>query len=45
MSSNTRLSWLDIAKGICILLVVLSHSSVHWYDNVMSWFRMPLFSF
>ncbi|MGV3274387.1 acyltransferase family protein [Staphylococcus sp. 11261D007BR] len=45
MSSNTRLSWLDIAKGICILLVVLGHSGVHWYDNVMSWFRMPLFFF
>ncbi|REH94288.1 hypothetical protein DOS70_08965, partial [Staphylococcus felis] len=45
MVHNERLTWLDTAKGICILLVVLGHSGSHWYDEIMSWFRMPLFFF
>ncbi|MCG3413543.1 acyltransferase family protein [Staphylococcus massiliensis] len=40
-----RIEWLDLAKGLCIIFVVLGHSGSHWYDNMLSWFRMPLFFF
>lgn len=43
MMSN-RLNWLDIAKGIAILLMVLGHSSIPSVLSKFIWaFHMPLF--
>lgn len=48
MESNKRIVWIDLAKGICILLVVLSHVA-EWvrveiaFSNQLSSFRMPLY--
>lgn len=52
-----RLPWIDVAKGICIILVVMMHSTLGveretgqagWLHAVVSWakpFRMPDFFF
>ncbi|WP_414051194.1 acyltransferase family protein [Macrococcus animalis] len=40
-----RIEWIDIAKGICIFLVVWGHSGDNPFGMVMSWFRIPLFFF
>lgn len=54
-SSPSRLAWVDIAKGVCILLVVLMHATlgvekatgeVTWLNAFVEWarpFRMPDF--
>lgn len=39
---NKRIDYLDIAKGILIITVVLSHSSFE-YAQYMYWFHMPAF--
>lgn len=39
-----RLQWLDVAKGITILLMVLGHTSIPWrLSNFIFAFHMPLF--
>ena len=48
-----RIVWIDTAKGICIILVVLYHSLIHTHadfllsntnvENFLSAFRMPLY--
>ena len=48
-----RIVWIDKAKGICIILVVLHHSLIHTHadfllsntnvENFLSAFRMPLY--
>ena len=55
MSTENRIAWVDTAKGICILLVVMMHSTlgVEKYSGMESWlhgfidwakpFRMPDF--
>lgn len=41
---NVRLVWLDIAKGIAIILMVLGHSELPVWLNRFIWtFHMPLF--
>ncbi len=43
---HTRLHYFDLAKGICIILVVMNHAQVECLDQVVSVtkpFRMPLF--
>ena len=54
-ASHSRISWVDYAKGICIVLVVLMHSTlgvenaaggVSWLHDFITWakpFRMPDF--
>ncbi|HUQ36276.1 MAG TPA: acyltransferase family protein [Aestuariivirga sp.] len=54
-ASQSRISWVDYAKGICIVLVVLMHStlgvekaggSLSWLHDFITWakpFRMPDF--
>ena len=54
-SNSTRMDWVDYAKGICIILVVMMHSvldyqymvgAVGWMDPVVAFakpFRMPDF--
>lgn len=50
MSSSSRLAWLDIARGIGLILVVLGHNVVfmegnpYWHKYVYT-FHMPLFFF
>ena len=39
-----RYLWLDIAKGITIMLMVMGHSSIpHYFSNFIWAFHMPLF--
>lgn len=39
-----RLQWLDVAKGITIILMVLGHTSIPWRaSNFIFAFHMPLF--
>ena len=54
-ASHARVSWVDYAKGICIVLVVLMHSTLgvenaagglSWLHDFIGWakpFRMPDF--
>lgn len=42
--NNTRLAWLDITKGIAIILMVLGHTSIPTlFHNYIFSFHMPLF--
>ncbi len=53
MGQGERLEWVDLAKGICMLLVVAGHlfwasgdmvlPQYEWLDNCMTTFRMPLY--
>ncbi|GAA0305801.1 fucose 4-O-acetylase-like acetyltransferase [Gracilibacillus halotolerans] len=45
MSHDKRIQWIDIAKGISIILVVLGHSGEFIGNHFLAWFRMPLFFF
>lgn len=43
---NERIEWIDIAKGIGIILMVLGHLGIpHWLHNWIYSFHMPLFLF
>lgn len=42
MSIN-RIKWIDVAKGIGIILVVIGHSDVPFASHYIFWFHMPLF--
>lgn len=42
-SGKPRLQYIDLAKGICIILVVLLHSEVYVSANMLRPLRMPLF--
>ena len=49
-STTKRIEYIDLAKGMCILLVVLSHMMAYYkvsfpYDSVLKCFRMPLYFF
>ena len=43
-SSSNRIEFIDLAKGICILLVVLLHFNDRWFNlpNLTA-LRMPLY--
>lgn len=47
--TKPRIEWIDTAKGICILLVILAHTTQHIYSNyphvsdMLSATRMPLY--
>lgn len=41
--STEREHWLDIAKGIAIIAVVLGHSGEKVISHYLFWFHMPLF--
>lgn len=42
--NNNRLVWLDIAKGIAIILVVIGHSNLPlWMDRFVFSFHVPVF--
>lgn len=48
--ATKRIEYIDLAKGMCILLVVLSHMMAYYklsfpYDSVLKCFRMPLYFF
>lgn len=51
MSNSTRIEFIDLAKGFCILLVVWGHSMGplgnpdYFLRDAMSMFRMPLYFF
>ncbi|MEH7613992.1 acyltransferase family protein, partial [Gottfriedia acidiceleris] len=41
--SNKRETWIDIAKGLGIILVVIGHSGNEFAHHYFFWFHMPLF--
>ena len=42
--ASIRLQWLDIAKGLTIILMVLGHTSIPEFASKFIWaFHMPLF--
>jgi len=43
MKQQSRETWLDVAKGLSIIFVVMGHSGDHAINEYLSWFRMPLF--
>ncbi|MEL6689621.1 MAG: acyltransferase family protein [Pseudomonadota bacterium] len=54
METQSRLDWVDAAKGICIILVVMFHATLHltptlgaggfaWFTHFSGPFRMPDF--
>ena len=50
MSDQKRIEWIDLAKGICMFLVIFGHFpqlyQEQWAENlthVMAYFRMPLY--
>lgn len=45
MNMKKRFDYIDIAKGIAIIYVVLSHISIGFLANHVSSFYMPFFSF
>lgn len=48
MSTSKRIEWIDIAKGISIILVVYGHSGLNSVPIIGSWlhsYRMPFFFF
>lgn len=46
MAHNQRLEWLDIAKGLAIILMVVGHTSIpKTMSNFIFAFHMPLFFF
>ena len=46
---DKRINWIDIAKGITIILVIIGHLNVKWFPkldiviNEIYTFHMPLF--
>lgn len=43
--TDKRIEWLDIAKALSIILVVLGHAGHAFLDIYLGWFRIPLFFF
>jgi polysaccharide biosynthesis protein PslL len=41
----TRKRWIDMAKGLSIILVVIGHSGHLEINHFLAWFRMPFFFF
>lgn len=42
---KNRIEWIDTAKGIGLLFVILGHLSVPYFSTVIYFFHMPLFFF
>jgi fucose 4-O-acetylase-like acetyltransferase len=40
-----RIEWIDIARGMAMLIVVIGHSGASWVNPYISWVQMPLFFF
>jgi fucose 4-O-acetylase-like acetyltransferase len=45
MDTNNRIKWVDIAKGIGIILVIVGHTIALEYSAPIYTFHMPLFIF
>lgn len=50
MMKKERVEWIDLAKGLCMMLVVFGHTAgileplgAEWMAESMSYFRMPLY--
>lgn len=43
MTISKRVSWIDIAKGLGIIFVVMGHSDNPVAQKYFFWFHMPLF--
>ncbi len=41
--SGERVEWIDVAKGVGIILVVIGHSSMKSIADEIYYFHMPLF--
>ncbi|MFF2483225.1 acyltransferase family protein [Paenibacillus sp. NPDC058071] len=38
-----RMKWIDVARGVSIVLVVMGHAGNDVINHYLGWFRMPLF--
>lgn len=45
MDTKERIEWIDVAKGIGIVLVIMGHTFALKYSQVLYTFHMPLFFF
>lgn len=43
LNKKPRIEFIDLAKGICIVLVVMVHSDVGWHIPNFQALRMPLY--
>ena len=42
-SEKQRLEWVDVAKGICMICIVLGHMTVDWINRFVYMFHLPVF--
>ena len=45
MKKDSRITWLDAARGYGILLVIFAHVDYSYLRNIIYTFHMPLFFF
>lgn len=45
MDINKRIEWIDISKGLGMLLVIAGHTIALKYSSILYTFHMPLFFF
>ena len=45
MSTKKRIDWVDVAKGICMILVIISHAEEHFIPGQMATLKVPIYSF
>ena len=43
MLSNNRIKYIDIAKGIAIICIILGHFGIKWINSVVFTFHVPIF--
>ena len=42
-SKGNRLDWPDVAKGICIISVILGHQGISWINQIVYVYHLPVF--
>lgn len=45
MSTKKRIDWVDVAKGICMILVIISHAEEHFIPGQMAKLKIPIYTF
>ena len=40
---KVRIDWPDVAKGICMLSIILGHSSIDWINQLVFLYDLPVF--
>ena len=42
-TKGNRLDWPDVAKGICIISVILGHQGIPWINQIVYTYHLPVF--